>query len=85
MKQKSNTTNMKQTANKNNRLFAKHARPKMVTVMLERGTNGSYHVIGAEYLDEVNQYRANWRSLDARDVASELKRAARTKSKLTVN
>lgn len=68
-----------------NVLFKKNARPKQVLVMLERSKGGKYHVIGAEYLNEINQYAAQWRRLDARDVASELRRAATGKRKLTVN
>ena len=76
--------------NKNNtqsttRLFAKNARPKTLNVVLERGTRGNYHIIGAEYLNEVNQYRANWRRVDARDLVSELKKAATGRRMLTVN
>lgn len=69
----------------NTQLFKKNARPKKMLVMLERGRGGKYHIKGAEYLDEVNQYSAHWRRLDVRNVASELRRAATGKRKLTVN
>lgn len=85
MKNNSNKNTKKQTATTTKRLFAKNARPKMVKVILERGTRGNYHVMGAEYLDEINQYRASWRSLDARDTAYELRRAAKAARMLTVN
>lgn len=66
-------------------LFKKNARPKKMLVMLERGRGGKYHVKGAEYLNEINQYAAHWRRLDVRDVARELRRAATSKRKLTVS
>ena len=77
-----NTKNIKQQAT---RLFAKNARPKTLNVILERGTRGNYHIIGAEYLNEVNQYKANWRRVDARNLTSELKKAASSRRMLTVN
>ena len=67
------------------RLFAKNARPKTINVVLERGTRGNYHIVGVEYLNEVNQYCADWRRIDARNFASEIKRAATKKRMLTVN
>jgi hypothetical protein len=66
-------------------LFAKNARPKTINVMLVRSTSGNYHIKCAEYLDEVNQYKASWRKVDTRNLASELKRAAIGASMLTVN
>ena len=80
---------MKNTKNGNkvsdNVLFKKNARPKKVLVMLERGRGGKYHIQSAEYLNEINQYAAQWRRLDVRNVAGELRRAATSKRKLTVN
>ena len=67
------------------RLFAKNARPKTINVMLVRSTICNYHIKGAEYLDEVNQYKASWRKVDIRNLASELKSAAIGASMLTVN
>lgn len=66
-------------------LFKKNARPKKMLVMLERGRGGKYHIKGAEYLNEINQYAAQWCRLDVRNVASELRRAVNGKRKLTVN
>lgn len=75
----------KNTKNNSTRLFAKNARPKTINIILERGTRGNYHIIGAEYLNEVNQYRATWRRVDARNLTSELKKAASSRRMLTVN
>jgi len=70
---------------KNTQLFKKNARPKKMLIQIERMRGGKYHVVGAEYLNEVNQYSAQWRRLDVRNVVSELRRAATGKRKLTVN
>lgn len=66
-------------------LFKKNARPKKMLVMLERRRGGKYHIKGAEYLNEINQYAAQWCRLDVHNVASELRRAVNGKRKLTVN
>lgn len=77
--------NTKNNTAQSTRLFAKNARSKTINVILERSTSGKYHIIGAEYLNEVNQYRANWCRVDARNLASELKKAATGRRMLTVN
>ena len=77
-------TNTKNTNNKST-IFKKHARPKTMQVLMERSTSGKYHVIGVDYLHEVNQYAANWRPVDARNFTSELRKAAKRACKLTVN
>ena len=79
-------TNTKNKNNVNtNRVFAKNARPKSMMVYMERGTSGKYHVVGADYLHEVNQYASSWKPVDARNFTSELRRAAKCSRKLTVN
>lgn len=62
-----------------NSLFAKHARPKMITVNFVRKGN-KYLVENGVYLHEVNQYAAGWERLDARELRNELVTAARTGS-----
>ena len=80
-----NTNTTKRKSTTNTAIFAKNARPKNMIVYMERGVGGKYHVIGADYLHEVNQYMASWKAVDARNFTSELRKAATGARKLTVN
>ena len=69
----------------NTQLFKKNARSKLMLIEVERTRSGKYHITGAEYLDITNQYKSNWRRLDARKVFGELRKAAIKRRRMTVN
>lgn len=61
----------------NEYLNSKTIRPKTFTVTLERNRSGNYHIVGygASMLNVVNQHKADWVAVDARDIASALRNA----------
>lgn len=61
----------------NRYLGSKTIRPKTFSVTLERNRNGDYTVVGngAQMLNVVNQYQADWVPVDARDIAAALRRS----------
>ena len=53
---------------------SERARPKTLSVTLERTTNGGYRIEEAAILSRINQFDAQWVRADVRALARDIKR-----------
>jgi len=52
---------------------SKNVRPKFVNVLLERDANGGYRIVRGDVQLPINQYSADIRRVDARDLAQDIR------------
>lgn len=52
---------------------SKNVRPKLVNVLLERDANGGYRIVRGDVELPINQHCAEFRRLDARDLAQDIR------------